>query len=310
MKYSGSNFLSGEGSSKEIIAETCLVALTTISYILPRRKDLVPVFENVLAMNIDQILGQKLVTDGNQMGSILLRSRMSLLLGYYADMLFSKHEDVFLKVINFLISSVALHGSEKVVALQSADTLSTIIADKDLIPRLQHHLPSLIKTLCHCNTVITIKLYFDFVQDFVKYYNKAMINVGCGEDIIPFVQSLVQRILTELKLCHERGERNNLIINKCWNIIRLITELDTFMPTYATPIEEQLKPLFEFMTDPSKIEFEDDIVLTIRSFIKKTNEVSPVMWTLFPLMIKVFEKNKRTFGNLLDTLNQYIIIGR
>jgi len=95
---------------------------------------LVPLFENVLALNIDQILGQTASSD--PMASILLRSRMSLLLGYYADMLFSRHEDVFLKVINFLISSVALHGKEKVIALQSADTLSTIIADKDLIPRL------------------------------------------------------------------------------------------------------------------------------------------------------------------------------
>lgn len=86
--------------------------------------------------------------------------------------------------------------------------------------------------------MITIKLYFDFLQDFIKYYNKSMINVRCGEDVIPIVQSLVQRILTELKLCHERGERNNLIINKCWNVIRLITELDTFMPTYASSIEE------------------------------------------------------------------------
>lgn len=42
---------------------------------------------------------------------------MSLLLGYYADMLFSKHEEVFLKAINFLISSVALQGIEKVIAL-------------------------------------------------------------------------------------------------------------------------------------------------------------------------------------------------
>lgn len=57
MPYIKSNFLSGEGSTKEIIAETCLVALTTISYILPRRKDLVPVFESVLAFNIDLILG-------------------------------------------------------------------------------------------------------------------------------------------------------------------------------------------------------------------------------------------------------------
>ena len=34
------------------------------------------------------------------------------------------------------------------------------------------------------------------------------------------------------------------------------------MPAYAPAIEEQLKPLFEFMADPKKIEFEDDIVLT------------------------------------------------
>ena len=120
------------------------MALTTISYVLPRRKDLVPVFENVLALNIDQILGQKIVTEGNKVGSILLRARMSLLLGYYADMLFSKHDDIFIKVFNFLISSIALHGGEKVIALQSADTLSTIIADKDLIPRLSPHLPQLI----------------------------------------------------------------------------------------------------------------------------------------------------------------------
>lgn len=69
---------------------------------------------------------------------------MSLLLGYYADMLFSKHDEIFIKVFNFLISSIALHGGEKVIALQSADTLSTIIADKDLIPRLSPHLPQLI----------------------------------------------------------------------------------------------------------------------------------------------------------------------
>lgn len=32
-------------SPQEIISETCLVALTAISYILPRRHDLVPLFE-------------------------------------------------------------------------------------------------------------------------------------------------------------------------------------------------------------------------------------------------------------------------
>jgi hypothetical protein len=90
------------------MGETCLVALTTISYILPRRTDLVPFFEKILAENIDQILSDK---------SILIRARMSLLLGYYADMLFTKFHDAFVKVMNFLISSVAYEGNCKVIAL-------------------------------------------------------------------------------------------------------------------------------------------------------------------------------------------------
>lgn len=141
--------------------------------------------------------------------------------------------------------------------------------------------------------------------DFIKYYNHAI-----GEDIIPFIRSLVQRIQIELKHCHEKGEKNNIIINKCWNIIRQIIEIEAFIPTMYGPIENELKPLFEFIVDPMKIEFEDDIILAIKTFIKKANGVSPSLWIIFPHLIKVFEKQKNTFGNLLDTLNQYLIYGK
>ncbi len=137
------------GTSPEIIAETCLVALTTISYILPRRTDLVPIFEESLALNIDRIL-----CPGGEIGQILMKARMSLLLGYYADMLFLKYEEAFVKVMDFLLESLSLNGPQKVVALQSADTLNTIISDKDLIPRLKPHLPRLIRVLNECNLKI------------------------------------------------------------------------------------------------------------------------------------------------------------
>jgi hypothetical protein len=265
------------------------VALTAISYILPRRADLVPYFEKTLIENIDAVLSQD---------SILLRSRMSLLLGYYADMLFRDHHEAFMKIVNFLISSVSLTGNEKVIALQSADTLNTIISDSDLIPRLEPELPTLIPILNESTLHIQIKLYFNFLLEFVKHYHHAI-----GESIIPFINALVHRILMELKNCHEKGEKNNLTINKCWNIIRQVVEYNSFIPEFYNQIEESLKPLFEYMTDPRKIEFEDDIVLVLKSFIKKTKHVSVTLWTLFPLLAKVFEKNKQTFGNLLDTIN-------
>ena len=64
------------------------------------------------------------------------------------------------------------------------------------------------------------------------------------------------------------------------------------------------------MVDPLKIEFEDDIILAIKTFIKKTGTVSPTLWTIFPHLVKVFAKAKNTFGNLLDTLNYYMLSGK
>lgn len=118
---------------------------------------------------------------------------MSLLLGYYADMLFKKYPDAFMKIINFLITSISLTGKHKVIALQSADTLNTIISDVDLVPRLEPELPKLMVTINECTLKINIKLYFNFLLDFVKHYHHAI-----GDSVIPFVEAIVQRILKEL----------------------------------------------------------------------------------------------------------------
>lgn len=64
------------------------------------------------------------------------------------------------------------------------------------------------------------------------------------------------------------------------------------------------------MADPNKIEFEDDIILVIKCFIKKTKRVSNTLWTIYPCLQKVFEKNKKTFGNSLDAINYYLLYGK
>lgn len=69
-------------------------------------------FEDSLAQNIDRLL-----IGGESQLSVLVRSRMSLLLGYYADMIFPKYEQAFVKVVDFLIQSLALTGMQKAVAM-------------------------------------------------------------------------------------------------------------------------------------------------------------------------------------------------
>jgi hypothetical protein len=66
----------------------------------------------------------------------------------------------------------------------------------------------------------------------------------------------------------------NLIVNKCWNVIRFISEVDCYVPQYIPQLEEKLKPLYNFMEDPTNIDFDDDISLVLSSFIKKNKFVT------------------------------------
>lgn len=281
-------------SHPEIIAETCITAMTVISYILPRRKDLIPIFEETLSTNIDKILSEE---------SVLLRARLSLLLGYYADMLFSKQPAAFKKSMNFLFSSVALVTKrDHVIGLQSCDTLNTIVQDDDLMPRLSEMLDEIVGTINMLTAQVKIVSFFEFLNEFIKMYKTQLVE----KYITSIVQSLVQRIKYEQE---NNTEEKLHIINKSWNCIRAIVETDSYIKPHYEVLENSLKPLFEYMINPGQISFDEDIILVIKSFIKKSKAVSPTMWTLFPLMRNVFDKNKHCLGNLLDTLNFYLVFG-
>ena len=75
-------------------------------------------------------------------------------------------------------------------------------------------------------------------------------------------------------------------------------------------IEEMLKPLYVFMTDPMKITFEDDIVMNMKQFVRKNKAVSATQWEILMQFPKVLAKNKDSFGNLLEVINYYIKCGK
>lgn len=64
------------------------------------------------------------------------------------------------------------------------------------------------------------------------------------------------------------------------------------------------------MIDPTQISFEDDIVLNLKQFIRRNKSVSNLQWEMFETLPKVLSKNNDSFGNLLDTINYYMIYGR
>lgn len=63
-------------------------------------------------------------------------------------------------------------------------------------------------------------------------------------------------------------------------MIRVICERPEYMPRMKDTIEEMLKPLYVFMTDPMKITFEDDIVMNMKQFVRKNKAVSATQWEI------------------------------
>jgi len=181
-----------------LVAETCIMTLTVISYILPKKDHLVPIFQEALAQNIDLIIAREPLpanaSSADIAGNVILRARFSLLLGYYADMLFQNHAEAFEKTMNFLFESVGYeHQShEQVITLQSIDTLCTVVSDSDLAPRLSPMLPQIIKILNKLTPTISYPAYFEFLGEFVKFYAEQL-----KDSIQEILYHVVARILSE-----------------------------------------------------------------------------------------------------------------
>lgn len=79
-----------------LIADACMIVLTLMSYILPQRKDLIGTFERVISSNVGAFLTARPhntpdMDEFENAKAILLKNRFSLLLGYYADILFTQN---------------------------------------------------------------------------------------------------------------------------------------------------------------------------------------------------------------------------
>jgi|LauGreDrversion4_2_1035121.scaffolds.fasta_scaffold114915_2 hypothetical protein len=63
------------------------------------------------------------------------------------------------------------------------------------------------------------------------------------------------------------------------------------------------------MIDPTKIGFEEDILMNMKQFIRKNKAVTATEWDIMMQFPKVLNKWKDSFGNMLEVLNYYLKFG-
>ena len=171
------------------------------------------------------------------------------------------------------------------------------------------HLPMIVNHIINLTDTVSFVTFYEFLQEFVKIFSKVIAQDG---KIVAIFKACIDRILKDIKVRQQKGEggSSTVVIDKCCNIIRISLENPIYMPYLKDEFEELLRPIYQFMMDPKQISFEDDIVLMLKSQIRKRKEITPTMWEVFSQLPKVLAKNKDAFGNLFETINYYLIVGK
>jgi hypothetical protein len=81
------------------------------------------------------------------------------------------------------------------------------------------------------------------------------------------------------------------------------------MPLFYDKIEALIKPLFEYIAHPAEIDFEDDILLCMKSLVSKKQAVSETILTMVQCFPALLQKNKCSFQTLMPTINTLLKFG-
>ena len=147
------------------------------------------------------------------------------------------------------------------------------------------------------------------MNDFIKLFAENL----KGPYILRLMEATVNRICKEqagIAAGKEKTDSTDIVIDKCCTVLRICVDNGKYMPEMKDQFEEALKPVLKLLANPSAIKFDDDIIVLIKTFVKKSKGISPVMWELFDLFPSVVAKNKGQLCDLIDTINHFMVYGK
>jgi hypothetical protein len=83
-------------------------------------------------------------------------------------------------------------GAEKVIALQSVDTLKTIVVDSDIAKRFLEFLQEIVLMITKLVATVNFPQFFEFVLEFGKFYSRVL-----NELVLTLFDSVVARVIYE-----------------------------------------------------------------------------------------------------------------
>ena len=260
-----------------------------------------------------------------QNNCVYLTVQLIIFIRNYALKFYEPDSTGFENALNYLFRNLLI-VSNTLLSNSAADSIQEFFNEKTsdfsairytLIKVAMNNLETIIKQILE----IQITNFFDVLYQVIsnlenensEFFQKIFTNL-CKRVSIEVerhyrLKFIVKKVKKDKKKKSPPSKDYNIIINKCFNIIRLLINNARFVLKNSDLIETSLTPLIEYMAKPKKIEFDEDLITIVYNIIITNKKITGIGYKLIQYLNGYVEK---TGGILLDLyllLNAYIAYG-
>jgi len=284
--------------------EICLLVFTVLTHLMTKSEKYIEGIKLFFNTHYNNILKYE---------SIFVKSRLCSFFGFFLDELFNENHDLINKSIEFLFLNLFKYNQFQGLSYQvfnnltkAADAINDLISINQYKGNFQEIVKIYFEQIVDNITEIEIPFYFDLIQEILECF------LGDNHiNVLKICEKCRNRILNEIKRPSKivSESDSNTFISKCFNIIKLLTEKDNKISDKIDKIEEILEPIFEYMKNPTKIDFEEEIMFIISSIVKISKSVTPSAQRVYVYLDKYFNQNNIISDELYEFLSYIILYG-
>jgi len=225
--------------------------------------------------------------------------------------------DFLTKRLDFLFCNLMDYEKNPGTSAQAAKTISTIFNEINVQNIDSKYITNAFTQLINHIENIDIAIFFDVLIEILE-------TCKIEENLIQAITYSTKRILKEIKSPKFDSEQKSdrVIYSKCFNLIKTILkenklvpksqyENDVIIPIIGNTlniedVELSLQYLMNYLKNPVKISFEEDLLEILKLILSSCNTLTPLSKEYFPFLHKVIEKLGGMDILLYKIVNLYI----
>ena len=247
-----------------------------------------------------------------------IRHKMIVFIKQFIFQFYIYTDEIFLVLVQYLFTAM-LDVNQPLLSKEASEVLSEVLSEcskesKVLEPILNNFLPSIITQIQSSK----LMNFFDVLLELRMKFTTPQLNAEIFANICQRVAKEIERKMRlKFKVTKDKNNKSKsaepydsqILINKMFNIIRSLTNDKDFVLNNLPIISTGVIPLFKYMENIKKIDFDEDLIQIMSNIINHLQCIPDMGYELLINLYKYPEKNGGMLLDVYELVNAYIVYG-